>query len=79
MDFNTKELDKAYFQLNSLLKKLEKVVPKLREWSSQITLAKNRIQALKIALELMKKKKYLIIQILTKYNKKFLILKILWI
>lgn len=46
------DLKAAHFQLESLLHKLEKVVLKLKPGSAQESLAKHRIEALKLALDL---------------------------
>lgn len=43
------ELTEALRAINSLLSKCEKVLPKLQQGSSQHTLLKNRIQALRIS------------------------------
>lgn len=56
MDYTKEELTEALRALSSTLSKCEKAQEKLREGTSQHTLTKRRIAALKIAIDLMNEK-----------------------
>jgi ribosome-associated translation inhibitor RaiA len=52
--FTNEELKEALRAIDSTITKCEKVLPKLKEGTSQHTLLKRRIKALKIATSLIK-------------------------
>lgn len=56
MDYTKEELAEAARALSSTLSKCEKAWEKLREGTSQYTLTKRRIAALKIAIDLINEK-----------------------
>ncbi|MGL4654902.1 MAG: hypothetical protein ACRCWM_03300 [Sarcina sp.] len=56
--FTDQEIENTIKMLNSLILNCEKIQPKLKVGSPQLSLNKNRIEALYIAVELIKKEKY---------------------
>ncbi|MGI6772043.1 MAG: hypothetical protein GX264_05440 [Clostridiales bacterium] len=55
-EYTKEELNEALRAIDSTVKKCEKVLPKLKEGTSQHTLLKRRIKALQIAAELITEK-----------------------
>lgn len=55
MTYNKLELEEAKKAIVSTIYKCEKAFPKLKESSAQQTLLKNRIKALRLAVELIEK------------------------
>ncbi|MDR2201146.1 MAG: hypothetical protein LBP26_00045 [Clostridiales bacterium] len=54
-EFAELELNEAKRQIGSMLRKLEKCVPKLRDGTAQRALAVRRVEALKISLALIER------------------------
>ena len=54
-EYSKEELSEALRAISSLVSKCEKVRPKLRPGSAQLTLLRNRIKALRVAEALIKK------------------------